>query len=173
MRAKKSSIKPKIGIYPGTFDPMTFGHIDIIKRSLNVVDLLVLAIADSPNKSPLFTAQERTDMVNSEIKSLDQATCARIEVCSFNGLLVKFAKEKNANVIIRGLRAVSDFEYEFQMSCVNYSLSPGLETVFLPATEKTHFIASRFVKEVARLGADVSNMVSANVISELKRKFFI
>ena len=153
---------PKIGIYPGTFDPITKGHIDIIERSIKIFDHLVIAIAIDTNKSPVFSVEERIKMVSEDVKSLKN-----ISVESFNGLLVEFAKEKSASVIVRGLRAVSDFEYEFQLAATNTSLAREIDTILLPATEDRHFVSSSMAKEVARLGGDVSNFVSPNVKSKL------
>lgn len=157
------NISNKIGIYPGTFDPITFGHLDIIKRACKLVDKLIIGVAENVNKHTNFDIRLRTSMAKNEVKGAGIDS----DIISFNGLLVKFAKEQNASVIIRGLRAVSDFDYEFQMSWVNYKLFPEIETIFLPASEDTQFISSSFVKEIARLGGDVSNFVSKSVQSEL------
>jgi pantetheine-phosphate adenylyltransferase len=154
---------PKIGIYPGTFDPITRGHIDIIERSIKIFDHLVIAIAKDSNKSPVFSIEDRINMVSEEVKGLGR----NISVESFNGLLVEFAKEKGASVIVRGLRAVSDFEYEFQLAATNMSLASEIDTILLPATGDRHFISSSMVKEVARLGGDLSIFVSSHVKSKL------
>ncbi|MDR2978048.1 MAG: pantetheine-phosphate adenylyltransferase [Rickettsiales bacterium] len=157
------NINNRIGIYPGTFDPITFGHIDIIKRACKLVDKLIIGVAENVNKYTAFDVKLRTSMAENEIKRLGIGA----DVVSFNGLLMKFAKEQNASVIIRGLRAVSDFDYEFQMSWVNYKLLPEIETIFLPASEDTQFISSSFVKEIARLGESVSKFVPEGVQKEL------
>lgn len=156
----------RIGIYPGTFDPITTGHMDIIQKALKLVDTLIIAVAEHPSKQPIFSLKERTDMVSKDIEPLFSE--GNIEVCGFEGLLVSFAKEHNANLLIRGLRAVSDFEYEFQLAGINSKLDSEIQTVFLPAAEKTHFVASRFVKEAARLGGDVSELVSPNVLKKIQ-----
>ncbi|MDB2415305.1 pantetheine-phosphate adenylyltransferase [Rickettsiales bacterium] len=160
----------RAGIYPGTFDPITYGHIDIVKKALKLVDKLIIAVAAHPGKGPIFSVDERVEMVKGDVEYLIKEG-ANIEVYGFNGLLVDFANEKGADILIRGLRAVSDFEYEFQMSGMNAKMAPKLQTVFLPASESTHFIASRFVKEIARLNGDITGMVSDNVRDNL-RLFF-
>ncbi|MFT6077466.1 MAG: pantetheine-phosphate adenylyltransferase [Myxococcota bacterium] len=157
----------KIAIYPGTFDPITFGHLDIIKRALQIVDHLIIAIAKDTSKNPLFSVAQRIELVKKEVANLDAGR--NVEVVGFEGLLINFAREKNSKILIRGLRAVSDFEFEFQMSGMNSKLDPEIQTIFLPASESTHFVASRLVKEVARLGGDVSGLVSKNVESELHK----
>ncbi len=159
----------RIGIYPGTFDPITVGHMDIIKRALLVVDRLVIAVALDTGKEPIFDLDMRARLVREDMQALDEA--GRIEVKTFSGLLVNFAQENDATLLIRGLRAVSDFEYEFQMACMNSRLKPDIETVFLTASEDTHFISSRFVKQIARLGGDISSFVSPNVAKHLKAHF--
>jgi len=160
----------KTGVYPGTFDPITFGHMDIIRRALKIVDKLIIAVAVDTAKTPIFSLEERVQMVREDISSLVDKD-VEIEVTGFEGLLVNFAKENNASLIIRGLRAVSDFEYEFQMAGMNTKLRPDVQTVFLPASESTHFIASRFVKEVVKLGGDVSDLVSDNVKNNLSKYY--
>ena len=158
----------KIAIYPGTFDPITFGHLDIIKRAAEIFDHLIIAAAKDNYKNPLFTLDERIELIKEEISSLPEAK--KISVEKFEGLLVKYAKEKNAKVIVRGLRAVSDFEYEFQMFGMNSKLDPEIQTIFLPASENNHFIASKLVKEVARLGGDISKFVSPFIAAKLAEK---
>lgn len=159
----------KIAIYPGTFDPVTFGHYDIIRRSYNLFDKLIVAVATDSSKKTLFTADERVEMINKEIGNI-QFHENKIIVKKFDGLLVNFAKKNNSSIIIRGLRAVSDFEYEFQMFGMNYKLSPEIQTIFLPASDNTQFIASRLVKEVAKLGGKISPFVSKNVEEKLLKK---
>ena len=155
-------------IYPGTFDPITVGHIDIIKRASSVFDQLIIAIADNQNKKPLFSLKERENLVK---KSLEEVTINKnISIVSFSGLLVDFAKKNQAKVIIRGLRAVSDFEYEFQMSCMNTKLDPEIQTIFLAASDHVQFISSRFVKQIALLNGDISALVTKNIISDIKHK---
>lgn len=157
----------KTAIYPGTFDPITVGHMDIIKRAMHVADRLVIGVALDTGKDPIFELEARAKLVEGEIRALGK-DAERVKVKSFSGLLVNFAEEMGAHIIIRGIRAVSDFEYEFQMACMNARLKPDIETVFLTASENTHFISSRFVKQIARLGGDISSFVSPNVASHLK-----
>lgn len=157
----------RTGIYPGTFDPITFGHMDIIRRALKVVDRLIIAVALDTGKAPAFDLEMRSKLVKEEVASLGGGDSARIEVKPFSGLLVNFAAENDASLLIRGLRAVSDFEYEFQMASINSKLRDSVETLFLTASESTHFISSRFVKEIARLGGDVSHFCSPNVARHL------
>ena len=159
----------KIGIYPGTFDPMTNGHLNIIQRSLKVVDKLIIGVADNLNKKPLLSVDERKNIIANDIYSLQQNN-KNIEIHTVNGLLTEFAKKCDANCIIRGLRAVSDFEYEFQMTGMNYQLSPDIETIFLMSADNNSFISSNLVKEVHQLGGDVSKFVSDNTIKILNNK---
>jgi pantetheine-phosphate adenylyltransferase len=159
----------KSGVYPGTFDPITIGHMDIVRRALHVVDRLVIAVALDTGKAPAFDLAVRAELVATEIKNAKLES--RVEVRMFSGLLVNFVEEVGAQLIIRGLRAVSDFEYEFQMACMNDRLKPDIETVFLTASESTHFISSRFVKQIARLGGDISSFVSPSVAAHLKAHF--
>lgn len=151
------------GIYPGTFDPITNGHIDIIRRGLKVVDHLVVAVASNPGKGPMFTLEQRVAMVEAEVEILSEELGKPIDVKPFDNLLVEFARNNGASVIVRGLRAVSDFEYEFQMAGMNARLNMDVETVFLMASERNQFISSRFVKEIGRLGGDISQFVSPRV----------
>ena len=162
---------PRIGIYPGTFDPITTGHMDIIRRGLRVVDHLIIGVALDTGKAPMFDIEQRSKMVAEDVAALPDDKRSRISVKTFSGLLVNFAAENQANILIRGLRAVSDFEYEFQMSCMNSRLNPKIETVFLTASESTHFISSRFVKQICRLGGDISSFVSPQVAAHLKAHF--
>ncbi len=160
-----------IGVYPGTFDPITKGHLDIVERSLRLVDHLIVAVAVSAGKSPMFSLEERVAMAKRECDALAVPEGKSIEVRPFGNLLINFAFECEAKFIIRGLRAVSDFEYEFQMCGMNVRLNPNIETVFLMASERNQFISSRFVKEVGRLGGDVSEFVPRRVREDLIARF--
>lgn len=153
----------RTGVYPGTFDPITNGHTDIIRRATKVVDHLVVAVAENAGKAPLFDAAERLDLIKQEVSALGPEYGERIEIIPFDNLLVSFAQSIGATVIIRGLRAVSDFEYEFQMVGMNARLNPEIETVFLMASDRHQFISSKLVKEIAELGGDVSPFVSPRV----------
>lgn len=157
----------RIGIYPGTFDPITHGHMGIIQRSLRVVDKLVVGVALDTGKSSFFSPDTRAEMIRLALAELPQEQRDRIEVRTFSGLLVNFAKQNEAGILVRGLRAVSDFEYEFQMAAINSKLHPDMETIFLTASESTHFISSRFIKQICRLGGDISPYVPANVVPVL------
>jgi pantetheine-phosphate adenylyltransferase len=164
--------KDRVGVYPGTFDPITNGHADIILRAIKVVDRLVIGVARNIGKGPLFTTEERVQIVREEIDHLiDATTRKRVEVRSFENLLMHFAMETGASMILRGLRAVSDFEYEFQMAGMNNRLNPNVETVFLMASDRYQFISSRFVKEIGQLGGDVSPFVSPRVAARLAERF--
>lgn len=166
-----SSPKFRTGVYPGTFDPPTNGHMDIISRATRVVDKLIVAVAVNAGKAPLFTLDERVGMVESELAVAKLQPGVEVEVRPFDNLLVEFVADVGASVIVRGLRAVSDFEYEFQMAGMNSRLSPELETVFLMASDKNQFISSRFVKEIGKLGGDVRHFVSDPVASRLRARF--
>lgn len=162
----------RIGVYPGTFDPITSGHLDIITRATKAVDCLIIAVSvNHEEKEPLFTLSERMTMIRGELATVPSGSGTRIDVRSFDILLVDFVRSCGANLIVRGLRAVSDFEYEFQMAAMNTRLAPTIETVFLTASERCQFISSRFVKEIARLGGDISSLVSPRVMASLDEKF--
>ena len=161
---------PRVGVYPGTFDPLTVGHLDIITRALRVVDTLVVGVAVNAGKGPLFTVEERAAMVEAEVARLPNGYGKRIKVTPFANLLTHFVELVGASIVIRGLRAVSDFEYEFQMAGMNARLNPNMETVFLTASERNHFIASKLVKEVARLGGDITAFVTPAVRERVLEK---
>ncbi len=148
-----------VGVYPGTFDPITNGHLDIIARAARILNKLVIGVAHNAGKGPIFALDERVELVRAEVDEIAERSGTRIEVQGFHGLLVDFARSAGASMIVRGLRAVSDFDYEFQMAGMNARLDPGIETVFLMASERHQFISSRFVKEVAQLGGDISSFV--------------
>jgi pantetheine-phosphate adenylyltransferase len=158
----------RVGLYPGTFDPVTNGHLDIIGRALKLVDRLVIGVAINRDKGPLFSLEERVAMLQAETAPL--AHGAEIVVEPFESLLVHFAKEQGAQVIVRGLRAVADFEFEFQMTAMNQQLSREIETVFLMADPRHQAVASRLVKEIAKLGGDISSFVPPNVARHLLAK---
>ncbi|MEQ8344615.1 MAG: pantetheine-phosphate adenylyltransferase [Sneathiellaceae bacterium] len=159
----------RVGLYPGTFDPITRGHHDIIMRASKLVDRLVIGVAANPGKNPLFTLEERVEMVEHEARSAINGR-SELEVLSYSNLLMHFAEDIGAAVIIRGLRAVSDFDYEFQMVGMNTRLDPNIETVFLMASDNHQFIASKLVREVAQLGGDVYPFVSDRVAEKLLAK---
>jgi len=157
-----------VAIYPGSFDPITNGHVDLVKRTLRVFDKIIVAIATNPEKDhSLFTVDERLQMVNEVFAEFK----GRVQADSFQGLLVDYAEKKRSTVVIRGLRAISDFEYEFQMAMMNHRLKPQLETLFMMTGESEFYTSSRLVKEVVSLGGDVSGLVPDNVLKKLNQKF--
>ena len=158
-----------IGIYPGTFDPITFGHLDIVTRATHIVDTLIISVANNNNKNPFFSISERIEMIKDSIKKMSFDNC-NIIVIGFDNLLVDHAKKYKAKVIIRGLRAVADFEYEFQMAGMNSKLSPEIETLFLMASENLQLTSARFVKEVAFHNGNIKPFVTKNVIKKFKEK---
>ena len=154
----------KTAVYPGTFDPITLGHLDVIKRGLKIFDKIIVAVTDNPNKKPLFSVQERKEMIADAAKGLD------IEVDSFKGLLVDYVKAKKCSVILRGMRELSDFEFEFQQATVNRQLSPQTETVFIVTSAEYFYLSSSTVKEIAKLKGNVSGFVPEGVEKRLKKK---
>ena len=161
---------PVTGVYPGTFDPPTRGHMDIVVRAARVLDRLVIAVASNPGKGPLFSCDDRVAMVREEVSRFGP-TRAVIEVQPFDSLLIHFCQRIGAQVLVRGLRAVSDFEYEFQMAAMNARQDNDIETVFFMASERHQFISSQFVKEIARLGGDISSLVSPEVQARVEGLF--
>src|SRR5687768_4183689 len=153
----------RTGVYPGTFDPITLGHMDIIRRGAKLVDRLVIGVTTNPSKSPMFSLEERMAMVRRELAGLGE----EVEVVSFDSLLMDFAEREGASMIVRGLRAVADFEYEYQMAGMNQQLNDRIETVFLMADVSLQPIASRLVKEIALFGGDISKFVPAAVVAEV------
>lgn len=168
MSASDHSHAPRIGLYPGTFDPITNGHLDIIRRASRIVDHLVIGVAENPGKSPLFSVAERVAMVRRETDAM--LGQGNVEVVSFHNLLMHFAASIGAKIIIRGLRAMSDFEYEFQMVGINHSLNPDIETAFLMADVHHQAVASRLVKEIVRFGGDASIFVPYGVAQDLQAR---
>ena len=160
----------RIALYPGTFDPVTNGHLDVIGRAARLVDRLVVGVAINIGKGPLFELEERVDLVQAEVAAIAARTGTVIEVQPFQGLLVHYAREIGAQMIIRGLRAVADFDYEFQMVGMNRRLDQEIETVFLMASETNQFIASRLVKEIAKLGGDISGFVPKTTLDRTMAK---
>mgnify|MGYP003352373761 CR=1 FL=1 len=160
----------RLGLYPGTFDPITRGHLDIVLRATRVVDRLLIAVAASDGKEPAFALDERVQMVREEVAGLGPDLAKRIEVRSFSSLLVHFAEEIGAKLIVRGLRAVSDFEYEFQMALMNRHLEPSLETVFMMPAEQYTYLSSRLIKEVVSLGGDAHGLVPPLVEARLRER---
>ncbi len=160
----------RVGLYPGTFDPITAGHLDIIRRALKLVDHLVIGVAINEDKGPLFSLEERVEMVTEATKSFVEGNASRISVEPYDTLLMHFVEKVGARIIVRGLRAVSDFEYEFQMVGMNAKLNPNVETVFLMAEASHQAIASKLVKEIARLGGDISAFTTPYVAGRLLEK---
>ena len=155
----------KIGVYPGSFDPVTEGHMDIIKRSAKMFDKVIVAVARNYSKKPLFTAEERMELIQRSLQGLPN-----VEVDSFEGLLMDYIHSKDAQVIIKGLRAISDFEYEFQMALMNRKLDSKVETIFMMTSYKYSFLSSSMIKEVASLGGCISGLVPENIIADICRK---
>ena len=153
-------------IYPGTFDPITYGHLDVLGRAAKLFDRVTVAIADNPGKAPLFSAEQRLEMLRSNVAGLPHVT-----VTTFNGLLVEFCVEQKADAIIRGLRALSDFEFEFNMALMNRHLQPRVETIFVMPNEQFSYTSSSLVKQVAKYGGDVAHFVPANVAQALKQAY--
>ena len=158
----------RVAVYPGTFDPATTGHLDIIQRATRICDRLVIGVAYNIDKRPLFTPDERAEMVRDEIEAMAGKLEATVEVQPFSILLTKFVDEVGGSIIVRGLRAVTDFDYEFQMAGMNARLRPDIETVFLMASERHQFIASRLVKEICLLGGDISGFVSPRILTRIE-----
>ncbi len=156
----------RTAVYPGSFDPITNGHLDIIKRASRVYDKVVVGVLSNKSKMPLFTAEERVDMIKRVTKGLDN-----VEVDTFEGLLVDFAKSKNATVIVKGLRTVADFEYEFQMALLNKALNPEYETMFMMTDTKYSYISSSMVKELAGFHGDLTGFVPCDIIETIKKKY--
>ena len=161
----------RVGLYPGTFDPVTMGHLDIISRGMKLVDRLIIGVAVSEAKRPLFLLEERIEMMREECEALEGPGLAKVEIKPFDVLLMHFAEQEEVNVIVRGLRAVSDFEYEFQMTAMNEALNREIETVFLMADVRHQAVASRLVKEIARFGGDITSFVTPNVKQRLLEKY--
>jgi pantetheine-phosphate adenylyltransferase len=160
-------IKANIAVYPGTFDPITNGHLDILQRALNVFEKVIIMLAVNQRKQPLFSATERIQFIKDALPQNGE----RLEYAEFDGLLVEFCKSHGATVIVRGLRALADFEYEFQFAHMNRRLAPGVDTVFFMTDERNHYVSSSLVKEVASLGGDVTGLVPAPVVTALKAKY--
>ena len=158
-----------IGVYPGTFDPVTKGHLHLIRRASRMVDKLIIGVAKNSGKSPLFTLEERVALLKTDIENMPDKGC-EIEVREFSNLLVHFVRDVKASCIFRGLRAVSDFEYEFQLTGMNAKLDPDIETVFLMASDQWQFVSASFVKEISSLGGDVTEFVTPQIAKALKEK---
>jgi pantetheine-phosphate adenylyltransferase len=156
-------------IYPGSFDPVTNGHLDIIERGCKLFDEIIISILVNPDKEPFFTVEERQEMLNEVVQGISKGRCS-VRIDSFSGLLVKYAVAQQANVIVRGIRAISDYEYEFQMALMNRRLEPGIETVFMMPAETYSYVSSRLVKEVFQLGGTVAGLVPALIEKRMKEK---
>ena len=161
----------KIAIYPGTFDPITFGHIDVIKKSLKIVDKLIVAISDVNQKNYLFSSEERIEIVNKALFSDLKFNKNKIKVVSFNSLTTDLSRKYNSNIILRGLRAASDFEYEFQLAGMNRQLNSKIETIFLMSDFKNQVISSRLIKEIIELNGDIKKFTTKSTINSLKKKY--
>ncbi len=159
-------LSERVAVYPGSFDPITFGHLDIIHRGMTVFDKIIVAILNNPRKNPLFTVDERADLLRQATAGLPGVT-----VDSFDGLLMDYVREKNVHIVLRGLRAISDFEYELQIASINKSLCPDIETCFMMTSNKYSFLSSSMVKEVAKYGGPVHELVPHAVEKALKKKF--
>lgn len=159
----------KVGIYPGSFDPITLGHLDIILRASRLVDKLIIGVLQNKSKRPLFTAEERVEFIRNVIKDIPDAN--NIQVEDFDGLLVDFAQEKNASIIVRGLRAVTDFEYELQIAQTNHKLNPKIDTVFFTTSEEYSYLSSSIVKEIASFHGDISKFVPSSIVQLVYDKF--
>ena len=161
----------KVVVYPGTFDPITFGHIDLIKKSLKLFDKVVVALSDGNNKDYLFNADERKEIVSKALFSDLKIDKSKVEIVVFKSLTTDLCKKYNSNIILRGLRAVSDFEYEFQLAGMNRKLNNNIETIFLMSDVENQIISSRFVKEIARLNGDIEKFTTKSTIKSLKEKY--
>ena len=166
MTNKGKESRTTLAVYPGTFDPIHNGHIDVVRRSVQLFDEVIVAVAHNDEKQPMFSLEERLDLLKQTVGKLDN-----VRVAQFDGLLVEFARAENANAVVRGLRAVSDFEFEFQMALMNRKLENNVETIFLMPKEEYTYLSSRLVKEIGRLGGDVSKFVPAIVTTALAKKF--
>ncbi len=166
-----SKASPQVGLYPGTFDPVTNGHLDIIARAVCLVERLVIGVAANIGKQPLMSLDERVDCMRAEVAPISTRTGVPIEVLGFDNLLVQFARQNQASIIVRGLRVVADYDYEVQMFGMNHRLDPSIETVFLMASESHQFIASRLVKEIVQLGGDITSFVPTYTLGKVLAKF--